>query len=80
MKYSDTAIARHISESKYSVNFIAIALGMMNDRECDLNGRIAVYVNDMSALKRKAIHEMEEERWHYRSDPSRHPAGRSCRD
>ena len=66
MTYTDTAIARHISQSEYCVNFIAIALGMLKDRNCDLNGHIAAYANDMSALKRKAIHEMEEERWHCR--------------
>ena len=61
MNYTDMAIARHIAGSKYCINFIAIALGMLKDRECDLNGHIVAYADDMSALKRKAMHEMEED-------------------
>ena len=56
-----TRIAEHMVEAGYAENFIAIALGMLNDGNCDLDGRVSKYANDMAALMRKAIHEMEEE-------------------
>ena len=60
MTPTHTRIAEHMIEADYAKNFITIALGMLNDRNCDLNGRTAKYANDMAALMKKAIHEMEE--------------------
>lgn len=59
-KYTHSEIAEYMVLSGYAKNFIAIALGMLDDRNCDLNGWTAKYANDMQALKRKAIHELDE--------------------
>lgn len=48
--------------SGFAKNFIAIALGMLEDPFCDLDGRVSRYANDMDALKRKAVHELDEMR------------------
>lgn len=59
-KYTHSEIAEYMVLSGYAKNFIAIALGMLDDTDCDLNGWTAKYANDMDALKRKAVHELNE--------------------
>lgn len=59
-EYTHSKIAEQMVLSGYAKNFIAIALGMLDDRDCDLNGKIARYAGNMDALKRKAIHELDE--------------------
>lgn len=60
-EYTHTAIANRIIEMGLGKNFISIALGMLNDPYCDLDGRVSKYANDMAAIARKAEHELEEE-------------------
>ena len=60
-KYTDTQIANKIVEIGKAKDFICICLGMLGDISCDLDGHIATYANDMDALKRKAIHLLDEE-------------------
>ena len=61
MTPTHTKIAEHMIEAGYAKDFIAIALGMLDDPRCDLDGRVSDYANDLAALMKKAIHEMEEE-------------------
>lgn len=59
-EYTDTQIAQRIIDDGLGKNFITIALGMLKDPCCDLDGRVSKYANDMAALKRRAVHELEE--------------------
>lgn len=59
-EYTDSEIAEYMILSGFAKNFITIALGMLDNPFCDLNGRVSRYANDMDALKRKAIHELDE--------------------
>lgn len=60
-EYTHTQIAQKIVDMKKGVEFIAIAIGMLSDISCDLDGRVSYYARDMQALKRKAIHSLKEE-------------------
>ena len=60
-EHSHTAIANKIVEMGKAKDFIAIAIGMLKDPFCDLNGRVGRYANDMDAIVRRAEHELDEE-------------------
>lgn len=60
--YTHTKIAQKIIDMGYGVKFIAIAIGMLSDRDCDLNGQVGYYVKDMDAITRKAIHTLIEDK------------------
>ncbi len=59
-EYTRTQIAQKIVDMGKGVDFIAIAIGMLSDIRCDLDGKVGYYANDMQALERKAIHLLEE--------------------
>ena len=57
----DSKVAQKIIDMGLAKNFIAITVGMLDDYRCDLDGHVAYYANDLQAIKRKAVHELEEE-------------------
>lgn len=59
--YTHTEIANKIIDMGMARNFIAIAIGMLENRYCDLDGWVGKYAKDMDAIKRKAMHELDEE-------------------
>ena len=59
-EYTHTQIAQKIVDMGEGVDFIAIAIGMLSDIRCDLDGWVGRYARDMDALRRKAIHSLEE--------------------
>ena len=61
-EYTHTQIAQKIVDMGKGVDFIAIAIGMLSNIHCDLDGWVGYYARDMQALKRKAIHTLEEEK------------------
>ena len=60
-EFTHMQIAQRIVDMGKGADFIAIALGMLNDVRCDLDGKVRVYANDMNAIARKAIYELLEE-------------------
>lgn len=60
-EYSHMTIADRIIEMGKAKDFIAIAIGMLNDPCCDLDGRVSRYARDMDAIVRRAEHELDEE-------------------
>ena len=60
-KYYHGTIADKISEMGEAREFIIIAIGMLNDSRCDLDGPNAMYANDMDDIVRRAEHELDEE-------------------
>ena len=58
MTYTYTKIAEHMIDAGYAKDFITIALQMLDNPYCDLNGRVGGYANDMLALKERALNEM----------------------
>ena len=61
-EFTHMQIAQRIVDMGKGADFIAIALGMLNDVRCDLDGKVRVYANDMNAIARKAIYELLEEK------------------
>jgi hypothetical protein len=45
----------------YGVGFITIAIGMISNKYCDLDGHVGDYASNMKAIARKAIHTLQEE-------------------
>ena len=60
-EFTHMQIAQRIIDMGKGADFIAIALGMLNDVRCDLDGKVGVYANNMNAIARKAIYELLEE-------------------
>ncbi len=58
---TDSRIAQKIIDIGLAKNFIALAVGMLNNPCCDLDGEVGRYAYHMQAIKRKAVHEIEEE-------------------
>lgn len=60
-RFTHTQIAQKVIDMGYGVNFIAVAIGMLTDIYCDLDGWVGKYANDMEAIARKAVHTLAEE-------------------
>ena len=61
-EFTHMQIAQRIVDMGKGADFIAIALGMLNDVRCDLDGKVGYYANNMNAIARKAIYELLEEK------------------
>lgn len=61
-EFTHTQIAQKIIDMGSGVGFITIAIGMISDMRCDLDGRVSKYASDMEAIARKAIYTLREEK------------------
>jgi len=60
-EYYHGTVADKIIEMGKAKDFITIAIGMLNNPRCDLDGAVGKYANDMDAIVRRAEHELDEE-------------------
>lgn len=61
-EFTHTQIAQKIVDMGYGVDFITIAIGMLSNQRCDLDGKVGEYASDMEAIARKAIYTLQEEK------------------
>ncbi len=61
-EFTHTQIAQKIIDMGYGVGFITIAIGMISNNRCDLDGKVGEYASDMEAIARKAIYTLQEEK------------------
>ena len=60
-EFTHTPIAQKIIDMGYGVGFITIAIGMISNKHCDLDGWVGEYASNMKANARKAIYTLQEE-------------------
>lgn len=60
-EFTHTQIAQKIIDMGCGVGFITIAIGMISNKYCDLDGHVGDYASNMKAIARKAIYTLQEE-------------------